>query len=54
MIYLVAALDNPYRGKVSVTAEPLEQVYQQIMLSAGPPAVTGGACAFFDRLLDAA
>jgi hypothetical protein len=35
MIYLVAALDNPYRGKVSVTAEPLEQVYQQIMVPAG-------------------
>lgn len=32
MIYLIAALDNPYRGKISVTAEPLEQVYQQIMV----------------------
>ena len=31
MIYLVAALDNPYRGKISVTPEPLEHVYQQIM-----------------------
>jgi hypothetical protein len=32
MIYLVAALDNPYRGKVSVTPAPLEQIYQQIMV----------------------
>ena len=31
MIYLIAVLDNPYRGKVSVTPEPLEQVYRQIM-----------------------
>ena len=34
MIYLVAALDNPYRGKVSVTPDPLEQVYQQVMTPA--------------------
>jgi Protein of unknown function (DUF4239) len=34
IIYLVAVLDNPYRGKVSVTPEPLEQVYQQIMIPA--------------------
>jgi hypothetical protein len=31
MIYLVAALDNPYRGKISVSPEPLERVYQQAM-----------------------
>jgi Protein of unknown function (DUF4239) len=31
LIYLIAVLDNPYRGKVSVTPEPLERVYQQIM-----------------------
>lgn len=31
MIYLIAALDNPYRGKISVTPEPLERVYQQVM-----------------------
>jgi hypothetical protein len=31
MIYLVAVLDNPYRGRVSVTPDPLEQVYVQIM-----------------------
>jgi len=33
MIYLIAALDNPYRGKISVTPEPLERVYQQVMIS---------------------
>jgi Protein of unknown function (DUF4239) len=31
LIFLVAVLDNPYRGKVSVSPEPLERVYQQIM-----------------------
>jgi Protein of unknown function (DUF4239) len=31
MIFLIAVLDNPYRGKVSVTPAPLEQVYAQIM-----------------------
>jgi Protein of unknown function (DUF4239) len=31
MIYLIAVLDNPYRGRVSVTPQPLENVYQQIM-----------------------
>lgn len=35
MLYLVAALDNPYRGKVSVSPEPLEQVYQQTMIAEG-------------------
>ena len=33
MIYLIAALDNPYRGKISVTPEPLERVYEQVMSS---------------------
>jgi hypothetical protein len=32
LIYLVASLDNPYRGRVSVTPEPLERVYEQIMI----------------------
>jgi nitrate reductase gamma subunit len=32
LIYLVASLDNPYRGHVSVTPEPLERVYEQIMV----------------------
>ncbi len=31
LIYLVASLDNPYRGRISVTPEPLELVYQQMM-----------------------
>jgi hypothetical protein len=31
LIFLIAVLDNPYRGKVSVSPEPLERVYQQIM-----------------------
>ena len=31
MIFLVAALDNPYRGGVSVGPEPLERVYDQLM-----------------------
>jgi hypothetical protein len=33
MLSLVAALDNPYRGKVSVTPDSLEQVYQQTMIA---------------------
>jgi Protein of unknown function (DUF4239) len=32
LIYLIAVLDNPYRGKVSVTPEPLERVYEQVMM----------------------
>ena len=32
LIYLVASLDNPYRGRISVTPEPLERIYQQIMV----------------------
>jgi hypothetical protein len=30
MVFMVAALDNPYRGKISVSPEPLERVYLQI------------------------
>jgi hypothetical protein len=33
LIYLVASLDNPYRGRVSVSPEPLQRVYEQIMVS---------------------
>jgi Protein of unknown function (DUF4239) len=33
LIYLVASLDNPYRGCVSVTPEPIERVYEQIMVA---------------------
>lgn len=32
LIFLVAVLDNPYRGKISVTPEALERVYQQVMV----------------------
>jgi hypothetical protein len=32
MIYLIAVLDNPYRGRVSVTPEALERVYEQTMV----------------------
>jgi hypothetical protein len=31
IIFLIAVLDNPYRGRLSVTPEPLERVYEQIM-----------------------
>lgn len=31
LIFLIAILDNPYRGKIGVSPEPLERVYQQIM-----------------------
>ena len=30
MVFMVAALDNPYRGKISVSAEPLQRVYIQM------------------------
>ena len=33
LIFLIAVLDNPYRGKISVSPEPLERVYEQIMLA---------------------
>jgi hypothetical protein len=33
LIFLIAVLDNPYRGKIGVSPEPLERVYQQIMSS---------------------
>jgi hypothetical protein len=31
MVFMVAALDNPYRGKISVRPEPLERVYRQMV-----------------------
>jgi len=33
LIYLLGALDNPFRGDVSVTPEPFEMVYQRRMLN---------------------
>jgi hypothetical protein len=35
IIFQIAVLDNPYRGRVSVSPEPLEQVYRQIMVPQG-------------------
>ncbi len=32
LIFLIAVLDNPFRGGIGVTAEPLERVYQQTMM----------------------
>ncbi len=32
MIFLIATLDNPFRGKVSVGPQSLERVYQQVMV----------------------
>ncbi len=31
MIFLVAAMDNPFRGKISVGPDPLQRVYDQLM-----------------------
>jgi hypothetical protein len=31
MVFMVAALDNPYRGKISVSPEPFERVYHQMI-----------------------
>ncbi|HZC42619.1 MAG TPA: hypothetical protein VE195_00500 [Acidobacteriaceae bacterium] len=31
MVFMVAALDNPYRGTISVRPEPLERVYRQMV-----------------------
>jgi hypothetical protein len=31
MVFMVAALDNPYRGKISVSPEPLARVYHQMV-----------------------
>jgi hypothetical protein len=35
MVYLIAVLDNPYRGRVSVSPEPLELVYRNVMVPDG-------------------
>ena len=34
MVFMVAALDNPYRGEVSVSPAPFERVYNQMSKSA--------------------
>jgi hypothetical protein len=33
LIYLIASLDNPYRRHISVSPEPLQRVYEQIMVT---------------------
>jgi hypothetical protein len=33
LIYMIVALDNPYRGRVSVGPEPLVRVHDQLMIS---------------------
>lgn len=35
MVFMVAALDNPYRGKISVSPAPIERVYS-FMIKSGP------------------
>ncbi len=40
MIFLVATLDNPFRGKVSVGPDSLERVYQQLLVLSQKQAVT--------------
>ncbi len=30
MVYMVAVLDNPYRGAISVSPAPFERVYKQM------------------------
>ena len=35
MVFLVGTLDNPFRGKVSVSPEPLELVYQTMTANGG-------------------
>ena len=33
LIFLIAILDNPYRGRIGVSPDPLERVYEQIMVT---------------------
>ena len=44
MIYMVAALDNPYRGKISVSPDSLERVYLLMIRSENEQAVGWGSC----------
>jgi hypothetical protein len=32
LVYLIVSLDNPFRGRISVSSEPLQRVYEQIMV----------------------
>ncbi len=40
MISLIAAMDNPFRGEVSVSSDPFKQVYQSLMASGSEPIPT--------------
>jgi hypothetical protein len=31
MIFLIAAMDHPFRGEVAVTAEPFEALYKHMV-----------------------
>ena len=31
MIFLIAAMDNPFRGEVSISAEPFEDLYAHMV-----------------------
>jgi hypothetical protein len=31
MIFLIAALDNPFRGELSISAEPFQAILDQLM-----------------------
>jgi hypothetical protein len=31
MIFLIASLDNPFRGEVSISSEPFQEIYHQLM-----------------------
>ena len=33
LIFLIAILDNPYRGRIGVSPEPLQRVYEQIIVT---------------------
>lgn len=35
LIYLILSLDNPYRGRISVSPEPLVRVHDQLMANTG-------------------
>jgi Protein of unknown function (DUF4239) len=35
LIYLIVSLDNPYRGRISVTPDPLVHVHDQLMVQGG-------------------
>ena len=37
LVFMIGILDNPFRGKVSVSSEPLELVYQQLVHARAAP-----------------